>query len=115
MKKKKFADDLFDISHNFNDKVALHDISDIFKLCENNYKYKFISVLLCMSLRRFNITSRECDFFLKQIGALSSQTYQKLVDIFISDNFEQFSTDSRGGKHTKDFYERFLEIELEAK
>ena len=112
---EQIIDDSFDISQNFNDKVMSDDISDIFELCKNKHNYKFISVLLYMSLRYFNITWRKCDLFLKQIGALSSETCQKWVDIFISGDFDQFCTDSRGGKHIEDFYESFPEVELEAK
>ena len=112
---EKIIDDLFDISQNFNDKVTLDDISDTFELCKNNYNYKFINVLLYMSLRRFNITWKECDLFLKQIGAVSNQTCQKWVGIFISGDFDQFCTDSRGGNHVEDFYEEFPEIKLEVK
>ena len=86
--KEKIIDDLFDILQNFCDKVTLDDISNTFELCKNNYHYKFMSVLLYMSLRRFNISWRECDLFLKQIGAVSSQTCQKWVDIFISGDFD---------------------------
>ena len=32
---EKIIDDLFDILQNFNDKVTLDDISDIFELCKN--------------------------------------------------------------------------------
>ena len=53
---EKIIDDLFDSSQNFNGKVTLDNISDIFELCKNNYTYEFISVLLYMSLRHFNIT-----------------------------------------------------------
>ena len=74
---EQIIDDSFDITQNFNDKVMSDDISDIFELCKNKYNYKFISVLLYMSLRHFNITWRECDLFLKQIGALSSEACQK--------------------------------------
>ncbi|CAF2138799.1 unnamed protein product [Rotaria magnacalcarata] len=111
----KMNEDSFDMSKNYNDQVTLNDISDIFELCKNNSSYKFISVLLYMSLRHFKITWRDCDLFMKEIGALSSQTCQKWTDIFISGDFDQFCTDNRGGKHIDDFYEGFPDLELEAK
>ncbi|CAF2058210.1 unnamed protein product [Rotaria magnacalcarata] len=52
---------------------------------------------------------------MKEIGALSSQTCQKWTDIFISGDFDQFCTNNRGGKRIENFYEGFLELELEAK
>ncbi|CAF4218118.1 unnamed protein product, partial [Adineta steineri] len=111
----KINEDSANISSTFNDKVTLNDISDIFELCKNKYNYKFLSVLLYMSLRHFNITWRDCDLFLKEIGALSSQTCQKWVDIFISGDFDQFYTDNRGGKRVDEFYESFPELEASAK
>ncbi|CAF2979804.1 unnamed protein product, partial [Rotaria sp. Silwood2] len=111
----KMNEDSFDMSTNFNDQVTLNDISDIFEICKNNCSYKFISVLLYMSLRHFKITWRDCDLFMKEIGALSSQTCQNWTDIFISGDFDQFFTDNRGGKRIENFYEGFPELELEAK
>ncbi|CAF4611392.1 unnamed protein product [Rotaria sp. Silwood2] len=73
----KMNEDSFDMSKNFNDQVTLNDISDIFEICKNNCTYKFISVLLYMSVRHFKITWRDCDLFMTEIGALSSQTCQK--------------------------------------
>ncbi|CAF3193715.1 unnamed protein product [Rotaria socialis] len=81
----------FDMSRNFN------DISDIFEICESNCSYKFINVLLYMSLRHFKIAWRDCDSFMKEIDAF------------------QFCTDNRGGKRIEKFYEGFPELELEAK
>ena len=81
----------------------------------NSCSYKFTSVLLYMSLRHFKITWRDCDLFMKEIGALSSQTCQNWTDIFISGDFDQFCTDNRGGKRIETFYEGFPELELEAK
>ena len=68
-----------------------------------------------MSLRHFKITWWDCDLFMKEIGALSSQTCQKWTDIFISGDFDQFCMDNRGGKRIEDFHEEFPELELEAK
>ena len=52
----RMNEDPFDMSKNFNDQVTLYDISDVFEICKNNCSYKFISVLLYMSLRHFKIT-----------------------------------------------------------
>jgi len=68
-----------------------------------------------MSLRHFNITWRDCDLFLQEIGALTIQTCQKWVDVFVSGDFDHFCSDNRGGKRVEEFYELFPEIELEAK
>ena len=111
----RINEDPFDMSKNFNDQVALNDISDVFEICENNSSYKFISVLLYMSLRHCKITWLDCDLFMKEIGALSSQTCQKRTDIFILGDFDQFCAYNRGGKRIKDFYEESPELELEAK
>lgn len=111
----KLNEHLSNTSALINDNVTLNDISDIFELCKNNCNYKFISVLLYMSLKHFNITWRDCDFFLKEIGALSAQTCQKWVDIFMSEDLDQFCTENRGGKRVEEFYEIFPELEQEAK
>lgn len=111
----KMNDNSFNMSKNLNDQATLNDISDIFEICKSNCNYKFISVLLYMSLRHFKIAWRDCDLFMKEIGALSSQTCQKWTDIFISGDFDQFCTDNRGGKRIEGFYEEFPELELEAK
>ncbi|CAF1519064.1 unnamed protein product [Adineta ricciae] len=111
----KINEDTTSLSTNIGDKVQLTDISDIFELCKNNCSYKFLSVLLYMSLRHFNITWRDCDLFSQEIGSLSSQTCQKWVDIFVSGDIDQFCADNRGGKHIETFYETFPELELSAK
>ena len=111
----RMNEDPFDMSKTSNDQVTLNDISNVFEICKNNCSYKFISVLLYMSLRHFKITWRDCDLFMKEIGALSSQTCQEWTDIFISGDFDQFCTDNREGKRIEDFYEEFPDLELEAK
>ncbi|CAF4606386.1 unnamed protein product [Rotaria sp. Silwood2] len=111
----RLNDDLTDTSLNFNDKVTLNDISDIFELCQNKCNLKFISVLLYMTLRHFDITWRDCDLFLKEVSALTSKTCHKWIEIFTSGDFNQFCTDNRGGKRGEEFYDTFPEIELAAK
>ena len=100
-------EDLFSMPKNFNDQVTLNDISDVFEICKNNCSYKFISALLCMSLRHFKIIWQDCDLFMKEIGALSSQTCQKWTDIFISGDFDQFCTDNRGESVSRTFMKSF--------
>ncbi|CAF4003777.1 unnamed protein product, partial [Rotaria sordida] len=51
----------------------------------------------------------------KEIGALSSRTCHKWVEIFISEDLDSFCGDNRGGKRTTEFYDVYPEIELAAK
>ncbi|CAF1419810.1 unnamed protein product [Rotaria sordida] len=111
----KINEDSSDTLMKFKDKVTLHEISDIFELCKNKCNSKFISVLIYMTLRYFDITWRDCDIFLKEIGALSSRTCHKWVEIFISEDLDSFCGDNRGGKRTTEFYDVYPEIELAAK
>jgi hypothetical protein len=79
------------------------------------YNLKMISVSLYMTLRHFDIIWRDFDLFLKEIGALTSQTCQKLFDSFTSGDFDQFCTDNHSGNRVEEFYDAFPELELAAK
>ncbi|CAF1048718.1 unnamed protein product [Didymodactylos carnosus] len=62
---------------NFNDKVILKDISDLFELCKSKCPSKYISVLLYMSMRHFGVKWKDCNDFLSELGGLTSQTADK--------------------------------------
>ena len=52
---------------------------------------------------------------LREIGALSSETSPKWVNILRSDDFDEFGTDNRGGKHGEEFYDIYPKLGLIAK
>ena len=64
-----------------------------------------------MSLHFFNIKWQDVDDFLKDIGLMTAQTSHKWATVFVKGDYEEFSNDSRGGKHTDSFYDIFPEIE----
>ncbi|CAF3218466.1 unnamed protein product [Rotaria sp. Silwood2] len=49
------------------------------------------------------------------MGFISAQTSHKWATVFIKGDYEEFSHDLRGGKHTDSFYDTFPEIEADAK
>ncbi|CAF4730061.1 unnamed protein product, partial [Rotaria sp. Silwood2] len=46
---------------------------------------------------------------------MTAQTSHKWAVVFIKGDYEEFSSDSRGGKHTDSFYDTFHEIEADAR
>ena len=51
-----------------------------------------------LTLRRFNISYRETDMFLKDIGDLTGEVAHKWSKMFMHGIFEEFITDGRGGQ-----------------
>ncbi|CAF3478732.1 unnamed protein product [Rotaria sp. Silwood2] len=68
-----------------------------------------------MSLRFFNIKLEDVDEYLKSIGFMTAKTSHKWATVFLKGDYEEFSTDLRGGKQTDSFYDTFPEIEADAK
>lgn len=99
----------------FKDKFTIGNIADLFELCRAQCPLKYLSVLLYMSLKRFGITWKDCDGFLRDIGSLKAQTAHKWSQIFVSGDFDEFQGENRGGKHNAEFYDYFPEIENDAK
>ena len=46
-------------SLSFNDTIQFYDIADIFELCKNQCNIRYLSVLIYLILRRFNISYEE--------------------------------------------------------
>jgi hypothetical protein len=99
----------------FNDKVILKDISDLFELCKSKYSTKYISVLLFMTMRYFGVKWKDTNDFLTEIGGLTSQTAYKWASVFATGDFDEFCNENRGGKRGSDFFDCFPEIETQAK
>ena len=99
----------------FNEKILLTDIGDLAEMCKSKCGTKYLSTLLYMSLRYFNIKWEDVDEYLKSIGFMTAQTSHKWATVFIKGDYEEFSNDLRGGKQTDSFYDTFPEIEVDAK
>lgn len=76
---------------------------------------KYLSTLIYVSLRYFNMKWKDIDEYLKIIGLMTAKSSHKWMTVFIRGDYEQFSSDLRGGKHTDSFYDAFPAIEADAK
>jgi hypothetical protein len=99
----------------FVDKMKIDDIGDMLELIKDKIGLKFVTVLLYMTLRHFDISWVKCDDFFKKTGALTIKTANKWANIFLSGSFDEFVNEGRGGKHVPSFYDVFFDIELSAK
>ncbi|CAF0984011.1 unnamed protein product [Rotaria sordida] len=99
----------------FRNTMTINDIADLFELVKNKAGSKFITVLLYMTLQHFDINWRQCNYFFKQINALTAETGHKWAKIFLSSDFDEFVKEGRGGKRTSSFYDTFPDIESLAK
>ena len=99
----------------FLDESMVDNIADFFELCRSSCNLKYLSVLLYMTMRHFEVTWCDCDDFLKKIGALKSETAYKWTRSFVLGNFDQFCSEHRGGKHNSKLYDYFYELEVQGK
>lgn len=100
---------------NFKDKIQLYDIGDLFELCKNQCNIRYLSALIYLILRHFNISFQETDTLLKDIGALTAQTAHKWASLFMDGEFDECVTDGRGGKRGDSFYDVYPDLEVDAK
>ncbi|CAF1291834.1 unnamed protein product, partial [Didymodactylos carnosus] len=100
--------DIDDEELNFKDKLLLTDISDLAEMCKSKCDIKYLSTLLYMLLRFFNIKWEDVDEYLKSIGFMTAKTSHKWATVFIEGDYEEFSNDLRGGKQTDSFYDTFF-------
>ncbi|CAF2033495.1 unnamed protein product [Rotaria magnacalcarata] len=100
---------------NFNNKMIITDIADVFELCKSKCPSKYLSVLLFMTMRQMGITWRECNTYLKSIGAFSSETSHKWTESFVFGDYNEFCHEYGGGKRGECFYDCFPKIETDAK
>jgi hypothetical protein len=90
--------DIDDNELNFKEILFLTDIGDLAEMCKSKCETKYLSTLLYMSLRFFDIKWEEVDGFLKSIGSLKlfrrfwraieaysqGQTYADVLKLFFS-------------------------------
>lgn len=111
----EYSMDVDDPELSFNEKLLTTDIGDLAEMCKSKCDIKYLSTLLYMSLRYFNIKWEDINEFLKNIDLMTAQTCHKWTTVFIKGDYEEFSTDLRGGKQTDSFYDMFPDIEEAAK
>ena len=99
----------------FKQKLFPTDIGDLAEICKSKCDVKYLSTLLYMSLRFFNVKWEDIDEYLKNIGLMTAETSHKWASVLIKGDYEEFSNDLRGGKQTDSFYDAFPEIETDAK
>lgn len=94
---------------------VVDDIAELFQLCLEKTDLRRLSVLMLTTLKFLNVSWREIDSLLKNIGALSHETSNKWAHIFKYGDFDEFCAEHRGGKRADGFYDVFPEIEGNAK
>lgn len=99
----------------FEEKFSLNEISDLVEICKGLVGTKNLSVLIYLSLRWLKLKWNVIDEFLKNIGLFTAQTSHKWAEFFIDGNYEEFSSEFRGGKRVSSFYDTFPEIEIDAR
>ena len=107
--------DADDEESSFNEKLSLADIGDLADMCIERCGIKYVSVLLYLALCYFNVSWESIGEFLKSIGYITAQTSHKWASIFMKGDYEEFSTDLRGGKQIDSFYDIFPDIEVDAR
>ncbi|CAM4873059.1 unnamed protein product [Rotaria socialis] len=108
-------EDEADTKLNFRDTIQICDIADMFEFCKNQCNIRYLSVLIYLILRRFNISYEETHRFLKTIGGLTADVTHKWSNVFMNGNFDEFLIDGRGGKRGDSFYDVYPELEVDAK
>ena len=79
-------------------------------MCKSKCDTKYLSTLLYMSLRYFNIRWENVDEFLKNIDFMTAKASHKWATVFIKGDYEAFSNDLRGGKQTIPFMTHFPKL-----
>ncbi|CAF4025243.1 unnamed protein product [Rotaria sp. Silwood2] len=107
--------DIDDVELSFKDKFPETDIGDLAEICKLKCDTKYLSTLVYMSLRFFDVKWKAVDEFLKNIGLMTAESSHKWATVFITGDYEELSNDLRGVKQTDSFYDKFPEIESDTK
>ena len=111
----KQKDDSMTGQMDFKDKLDLPSIGDVFESCKCEYGSCELSVFIYMVWRHFGHRWRDIDALLHNIGGNQCKMAHKWAETFLTDEFDTFEDDGRGGKHNDGFCDLFLELEIEAK
>ena len=68
-----------------------------------------------LTLRHFNISCRDTDAFLKDIGSFTREIAYRWSSKFVNGNFNEFIDDKRGRKRDDSFYDIYPELEDESR
>ena len=104
-----------DESFDFTNQTMLDNIGDLFALCKEEYGSKNMSVLIYMVLRHFNLSWRDTEEFLKNIGAMSIVSCHKWSKVFLDEDLDAFVEDGRGGRRGSVFWDCYPELEISAR
>ena len=100
---------------NLKDKIKIFDFGDIYELCKTYCNTRYLSFLIYLTLRHFNIECRDIDAFLKNISCFSRKTAHSWSNTFLNENFDEFISDKRGGRRGDNFYDIYPELKKEAR
>jgi hypothetical protein len=73
----EYSMDIDDERLSFSEKLLVTDIGDLAEMSKSKCGTKYLSTLLYMSLRFFNIKWEDLDEYLKNIGYMTAQTCHK--------------------------------------
>ena len=100
---------------NFQDMLQLYSIGDLFELCKDQCNIRYLSALIYLILRRFDISFEDTDALLKEIGVLTAQVAHKWSIRFMDGEFDEYIADGRGGKRGDSFYDVYPDLESDGK
>ena len=95
--------------------IDVLDIGDLFEIVKNPTSIRLLLILVYLSLTYFGVSWRKVDIFLKQLGALTTETCNRWSKVFIQGDLDEFFEDNRGGKHGPSFFDIYPELENMAK
>ena len=61
----------------------IFEISDIFSLCKERCNSRFLSTMIYMTLKYFNVSFRDANTFLSSIDAMTVKTCHKWTQTFL--------------------------------
>ncbi|CAF1219060.1 unnamed protein product, partial [Didymodactylos carnosus] len=96
----------------FTNKQISTAIGDLYTLCPQQCHPKFLSIMIYMTLTHLNLSWRDTDQ-LSSFGTIGILTCHKWAKTFLCEDFNDFVSENRGGKHTDGFYDVFPELEIQ--
>jgi hypothetical protein len=90
---------------NFTVKEMFDDISTLYSLCAESMKNKYLSTLMCVTLRHLGYSRRQGDSLVSNVGEMTARTYHKHSLTFLNNDIDEFCANERGGKQSASFYD----------
>ena len=88
----------------FSEKILLNDIGDLAEICTSKCDTNYLTTLLYVSLRYFNIKWEDINRFLEDVSFMAAETSHRWATVFSKGDYEEFSNDLRGDKQTDWFH-----------